>query len=100
MAVFNAFEYVEVLREAGVPDKQAEAQVKVLTRIMDDEVATKRDIAELKADLKRDIAETRAELKRDMKELEYRMKITLGGMMLAGLGAMVALAKLGLLSPS
>ena len=68
--VFNAFKYVDELRNAGIPDKQAEAQVRVLQDIVDSQLATKRDLKELEASLKRDTAE----LKRDTAELETSLR--------------------------
>ncbi len=101
--VFNAFKYVEVLKDAGVPDKQAQAQVRILNEILESNLATKqdveiikRDIAEIKRDIeglrqatkqdieelrqdtKRDIERLRQDTKRDLKELEQRMIIKLG----------------------
>ena len=43
----NAFKYVEKLKEAGVPQKQAEVQIKVLSEMVESELATKKDISEL-----------------------------------------------------
>ncbi len=61
--VFNAFKYVEVLKDAGVPDKQAQAQVRILNEILESNLATKQDVEIIK---------------RDLKELEQRMIIKLG----------------------
>ena len=41
---FNALKYVDELRTAGVPDKQAEAQVRVLADVIDSNLATQQDI--------------------------------------------------------
>lgn len=61
----------------------------------------KRDIEQVRDELKRDIKEldlkierVRDELKRDIQELWLRMTITLGGIMLGGLGLLVTLMKL------
>ena len=68
---FNAFKYVDELREAGIPDKQAEAHLRVLSSVIESELATKHDI-EL---LKKDIEAIRADLKRDIKVLEEKMEL-------------------------
>ncbi len=105
--VFNALKYVEVLKKAGVPDKQAEAQVRVLNEIMESDLATKRDIMDIKRDIeslrhdtKKDIADVRKDIevlkqstKRDLKELEQRMLIKLGGLLAIALTAMAAFLK-------
>ena len=94
---FNAFKYVEDLREAGVPDKQAEAHLRVLHDIVESNLATKRDIEEVKRDIeevKREIQELRNELKRDIKELEQKMTIKLGALIVVTIGILVALSNL------
>ena len=73
---FNPFKYVDELREAGVPDKQAEAQIKVLSAVMESELATKHDIELVKHDIelvKKDIKELDTKLSRDIKELETKL---------------------------
>lgn len=72
---FNAIEYVGKLREAGVPDEQAEAQVSILHDIVESNLATKRDL----------------------KELELRMTIKLGGLMVVCIGIVVALSNLNVI---
>ena len=74
---FNALKYVEELRNAGMPEKQAEAQIRVLNEVVDSELASKLDVETV-----------RKELKRDIKELELRLTHTLtvrlGGLMALG----------------
>ncbi len=72
---FNAIEYVGKLREAGVPDEQAEAQVSILHDIVESNLATKRDL----------------------KKLELRMTIKLGGLMVVCIGIVVALSNLNVI---
>ncbi len=90
--VFNVLECVKHLRQAGLTQEQAEAQAREIEKAKNDlesNLATKRDIAELK---------------KDIKELEARpglkMIITSGSFAFAILGALVTLAQLGLLAPS
>ena len=47
MNASEAFKYVEDLKEAGVPQKQAEIHLCVLDGIIESNLATKRDIKEL-----------------------------------------------------
>lgn len=99
---FNALKYVEELRNAGMPEKQAEAQIRVLNEVVDSELASKHEVETIqlkietvREELKRDIKEldlkietVRKELKRDIKELELRLTHTLtmrlGGLMALG----------------
>ena len=71
--VFDTYAAVKKLKEAGFTEQQAEAQITLLAEIVENDLATKRDIAELRkdievlrADLKRDMAETKADLIRWM----------------------------------
>ena len=48
---FNALKYVDELRAAGFPDKQAEAQVRVLAEVIDSSLATKQDIKDVRRDI-------------------------------------------------
>ncbi|MBF0421059.1 MAG: hypothetical protein HQL78_12935 [Magnetococcales bacterium] len=69
---FDTHAYVKKLREAGVNEQQAEVQAEALVDLVEDRLATKRDVA----DLKRDIESIRAELKRDIKELDGKIETT------------------------
>lgn len=58
---FNPLTYFEELRAAGVSEPQAKVQADTLNKIIDGELATKKDL----------------------KELEYKLTIRLGGMIVA-----------------
>ena len=62
---FDTLAYVKTLREAGVEEKQAEAQATALAAVLKSgvtDLATKQDMELLRAELKKDLAETKAEL--------------------------------------
>ena len=62
---FDTLAYVKTLRDAGVEEKQAEAQAMALSAVLKDQsgsVATKADVELLKAEMKRDMAEIKADL--------------------------------------
>lgn len=62
---FDTLAYVKTLREAGVEEKQAEAQAAALAAVLKSgvtDLATKQDMELLRAELKKDLAETKAEL--------------------------------------
>jgi len=102
---FDTLAYVKKLKEAGVPEAQAEVQAETFAEIIDERLATKqgmkeleaalkRDLKELEVALKRDLKELETTLKRDMKELEMRLTIRLGIMMTAGIVIVATLVKL------
>ncbi len=79
--MFNALKYIKSLEAVGFHRDQAEAQVQLVIDAMNDEIATKTDMAELRGDmaelrseLRQDMAELRSEFKQDMAELRAEMK--------------------------
>jgi len=109
---FDTHAYVKKLVTAGVSEAQAEVQAEALSGLLENNLATKRDIAEIKRDmaemetsLRRDMGEMETSLKRDMKaletstrrdlkELEMRLTIRLGAIMAGGIAIVAALVKL------
>ena len=87
---FDTLAYAKKLKETGFTEAQAEVQAEALAEIIDERLATKQDIL----DLKRDIKELEVSFKRDMKEMEMRLTIRLGGMLTAGIVIVAALVKL------
>jgi hypothetical protein len=67
---FDTHAYVKRLRSVGFTEEQAEVLASTHVDLIENRLATKRDIIELK----RDIAEPRTELKRDSKELELSLE--------------------------
>jgi len=104
---FDTLAMAKHLRGHGYTKEQAEGQVELLKHVVESNLATKTDIAEIKveieqlrSDTKRDIEGLRkelrtdiAEVRRDMKEMEYRMTIRLGGMMAAIAGFFIVMDK-------
>lgn len=48
---FDTLKYAKKLVEAGVPQRQAEGQAEALAGVIDDQLATKRDLFDLEARL-------------------------------------------------
>ena len=93
---FDTHKYVKRLTAVGMPEKQAEVIAYEQRSLIEDQLATKHDIAEVKRDIEELRAEVKrdiAEVKRDIKESEQRLIIRLGGMMIAGFGVIAALIK-------
>ncbi len=72
-ATFDTLHAAKALTAAGFEAAQAEAITDTIRDAFTESVATKADIAELKAELKADIAELKAELKADIAEVKADM---------------------------
>ena len=81
--VFDTLAYAKKLKQAGVPEQQAEIQAEALATLVDEKLATKRDLKDLEIALKTDI-----------KELEMRLTIRLGVMMAGAITIMAVLMKI------
>ncbi|MCA1853080.1 MAG: hypothetical protein LC647_11985 [Beggiatoa sp.] len=94
---FDTLKFAKRLKEAGFTEQQAEALAHAEAELIEQNLATKRDIADLKRDIKElevKIEQIRSDLARDLKDLEYRMTIKLGTMMVVAVGAMAALTRI------
>ena len=69
---FDTHAFVKELTEAGMPEAQAEVLVRRQARLIDEQLATKRDL----------------------KELELRLTVRLGAMMVVAIGVVATLVKL------
>ncbi|MCY4523474.1 MAG: hypothetical protein OXB84_01915 [Halobacteriovoraceae bacterium] len=103
---FNPLDIVENLQNAGIPEEQAKVFARVLSQVANHVSATKQDLEMTKMELKRDIEELRTELKRDIKDIDLKiemakkdLKIWVSGIATGGIGLLIALGKLGLLTP-
>ena len=83
--VFDTLKSVEELQEAGIPEDQAKAQVRVFQRIIESDLATKRDIKDLQ---------------QEMREMEYRLTIKTGLMLVASTGVILGTTQYLLLPSS
>lgn len=87
---FDTLQYANKLKAAGVPEKQAEVQAEAFKELIEDNLATKRDLKELEANLKRDIKE----IDERITILEYKLVVKMGSLLVVGLTVLVALMKL------
>ena len=74
--VFDTYLYVKKLKSVGFTEEQAEVQAEALTKLIDERLTTKQDLAEMELRLKHDLT------------------LRLGGMMLAGISVVAGLVKL------
>lgn len=82
--------YARRLRQAGFSEQQAEGQAEALAAVMVDSLVTRPDLREM--DMR--FAEQEARFDAKLADLERRLTMRLGGMMMAGIGAVSALVKL------
>ena len=104
---FDTLKFAKRLKEAGFTEQQAEALADAEAEFIEQNLATKRDIADVKRDIKElevtlrneikrldvKMEQIRSDLARDLKDLEYRMTIKLGTLMVVAVGAMATLVK-------
>lgn len=88
--VFDTYAYIKKLQAVGFTEEQAAAQAETFASLIDEQLATKRDLKELEMALRREIEDVR----RDMKEMEMRIIIKLGAMMAASIAVVATLVKL------
>ncbi len=69
-SAFDTRPYVRKLRDAGVPEAQAEIQLEAIVTILEHQLAPERDLELRKVELERQIAE----LKRDVKQLDVKLE--------------------------
>ncbi len=87
---FDTLQYVKQLREAGVPGKQAEVQAIAIKRLIDDKLATKVDMLRLEERIQH--AEER--LTNRINEMGYKIIISLGSIVVAGIVVLGVFVKL------
>ncbi len=82
--MFDTLAYANRLKAAGADPKiaevQAEANAEMIASLVEGTLATKQDIADLRADLRQEIA-----------ELETRLTVRLGGIMIGTMTAATAI---------
>jgi hypothetical protein len=70
---FDTLAYANRLKQAGVPDKQAEAQSEALAEIFDYQAATKKDLQDVEIKLTATFNGKISEVKTDIVKLEGKM---------------------------
>ena len=88
--VFDTLRYAKKMMKVGFTQQQAEAQAEAIAEIVDEKLATKQDLEQVKIELKRDIKE----LDLKIETIKNELLIKLGGMIVGGLGTLVVLMKL------
>ena len=101
---FDTLKYSKCLKDAGVPEKQAEVEAEALAEVLEirlRDLATKDDIQTLRGEIKAldeklsgKIGSLEERLGDKMTLLEQRMTIKLGALMVVAVGAVATLVKL------
>jgi len=102
---FDTLAYANKLKKAGIPGEQAEVHAAAIAEIVNEQMATKRDIKELETALRHDMKEMDTALRRDMKEMEtvlkheikemeMRLTIRMGAMAVVTIGVITTLVKI------
>ena len=98
----DTLEYANQLKSVGVPDKQAEKfatlqkkRTDEICAFIDDSLATKKDIEELKSSSKKDIEELKLSTKKDIKVVLWVIGIsfTVVGLINVGVGILITFHK-------
>ncbi len=100
----NAFKYTKQLEEAGFSREQAEAQLQIISEIVEGDLATKQDLKTLETSLRQDlkILETSllntieiktTHLDNKIQQVEYRITIKLGTLLIVGFTTMITLMR-------
>ncbi|SRR6266446_7037517 len=88
---FDTLSYARRLRQAGVPEQQAEAMADATRELVMQDVATKPDLAGVEQRLKADLAALEQRLTAAMDTLALRLTVRMGVMLAAGLSLVVGL---------
>lgn len=103
--VFDTLAYAKKLKRAGVPEAQAEVQAEAMAELVEERLATKRDLKELEERLTNQMRgmeerlnskmqSMEERLNSKMQELEYKMTVRLGSMIVVAVGLVATLVKI------
>src|SRR5690242_1400668 len=88
---FDTLQYAKKAREVGFTEQQAEFQAEAMAEIIDEQLASKRDIKELDDHLTFKIKELDDRLTFKIEELSNKLVIQLGGIVLGAVGVATAI---------
>ncbi len=88
--MFNTLRYARMLEEVGFSREQAETSVKILVEIMEDKLASKQDLQDLRTELQ----QVRSDLQHSIVQLESKLTIRMGTMLAGSIAILTAIQKL------
>jgi hypothetical protein len=92
--MFNALKYTQELENAGFSRNEAEASLKILIEVMNDNFATKSDLKELELRMDHRFQVQTQTLESKIQTIEYRLTIKLGTLMALSIGLTATLLQL------
>jgi uncharacterized Rossmann fold enzyme len=92
--MFNTLKYARMLEEVGFSREQAETSIKILVEILEDKLASKQDLQELKVDLQYSISQLESKLGHSVSQVESKLTIRMGTMLAASIAILTAIQKL------
>ena len=93
-ATFDTLGYFEKLKAAGMPEEQAKVVANTMREVIDERLATKKDLRELETRFDAKFRELDASLRELEYRLQYNLTIRLGGMLAASIAIVAALSRL------
>lgn len=91
MIMFDTPSFANKLKAAGfephLAEAQAEAQAELMSHLIDNHLATKDDIKDIRNDMKR----LEKDIRSDMRQLETKLIMKLGGIMVIGISVLATL---------
>ena len=91
---FDSLGYAKHLREAGVPQDQAEAHAEAARQFIMAELVTRYDLDALRRELDTKIDVLRRDLEAKIDTLSLRLTVRMGMMLAAGVAALAGIIKL------
>lgn len=99
--MFNTLRYARMLEEVGFSREQAETSVKILVEIMEDKLASKQDLQDLRtelqqvrSDLQHSLTENASDTRHSIAQLESKLTIRMGTMLAGSIAILTAIQKL------
>jgi hypothetical protein len=92
--IFDTLGYVHKLKEAGVPENQAETHARALSEIIQSNLATRQDLEKTKADLTIEIEKIKTGLSIEIERTKTELIKWNLGAIFAAVGVVAAIIKL------
>lgn len=91
--MFNTLKYAKMLEEVGFSKDQAETSINILVEIMEDKLATKQDLQELRNDIRNTLGRLEAKIEHAVAQVESKLTIRMGTMLAASIAILTAIQK-------
>lgn len=92
--MFNTLKYAKMLEEVGFSRNQAETSVKLLADTMEENLASKQDMKDLRVELRQEMKDLGVEFRQELKNLEMRLTVRMGAMLAGTIAILTAIQKL------